>query len=112
LINKLDKQAEKVETDTPNSTRHALKRRVDSTPVSGTPENAPVWAVARSSPTTNTLSDTTAGEDNSQELMPQQTTPEVPPGVTANPRRLDGTHAFQELYGRASPSSSSDSDTD
>lgn len=118
LIKKLDKRAERADKNTPNSARHALKRRVDSTPsVSRPPENAPAWAVAtesRSSSIASSPSDATAGEDNSQEFsMPQQMTPEAPPGVTANPRRLVGADAFQELYGDpSSPSSSSDSDTD
>ena len=91
---------------------------MDSTPsVSRPPENAPAWAVAtesRSSSIASSPPDATAGEDNSQEFsMPQQMTPEAPPGVTANPRRLVGADAFQELYGDpSSPSSSSDSDTD
>lgn len=116
LIKKLDKRAEKADKNTPNSTRHALKRRVDSTPsVSRPPENAPAWAVAtesRSSSTASSPSDATAGQGEDHEFsMPQQMTPEAPPGVTANPRRLAGADAFQELYGDpSSPSSSSDSD--
>ena len=52
-------------------------------------------------------------QDGTTTSMPQQMTPEAPPGVTANPRRLVGVDAFQELYGDpSSPSSSSDSDTD
>ena len=91
---------------------------MDSTPVSCPPENAPAWAVAtesRSSSIASYPSDSTAGEDgNCQEFsMPQQMTPEAPPGVTANPRRLAEADAFQKLYGDpSSPSSSSDSDTD
>ena len=89
LIKKLDKRAEKADKNTPNSARHALKRRVDSTPsVSRPPENAPAWAVAtesRCSSIASSPSDATAGEDdNSQEFsMPQQMTPEAPPGVIA-----------------------------
>ena len=82
LIKKLDKRAEKAD-NTPNSARHALKRRVDSTPVSRPPENAPAWAVAtesRSSSTATSPSDATAGSGEDHEFsMPQLMTPEAPP---------------------------------
>ena len=83
LIKKLDKRAEKADKNTPNSARHALKRRVDSTPsVSRPPENAPAWAVAtesRSSSTATSPSDATAGSEDHEFSMPQQMTPEAPP---------------------------------
>ena len=106
MIKKLDKRAEKEEKKTPNSTaRTALKRRVDSTPLSGPPKDAPVWAVAGPSSINGTPSAGISGES--------QVTPEAHPGITANPRRLVGEAAFQDLYGNPhSPLSSSDSDTD
>ena len=114
MIKKLDKRAEKAEKKTPNSTRHALKTRVDSTPsLSHPPKNAPAWAVVTESGTSSivsTPSDATTGE--SPEPRPPQKTPEAPPGLAPNPRRLAAAQSFQNLYDDDSSSSSSESDTD
>ena len=110
MIKKLDKRADKDEKGkkTPNSARHALKKRVDSTPsLSGPPKHAPLWAI--SGTLSSGISTSTAASEGTQvESRLEQTTPEAPP-MTANPRRLAGEEAFHNLY---ESSSSSDSDSD
>lgn len=111
FVKKLDKRADKEEKKTPNYARTALKKRVNSTPsLSGPPQNAPDWAVAGPPSINGTPSNGVS--EASYERPESQETPEAPPGITANPRRLLGQQVFQDLYGASSSSSDSESDTD
>ena len=115
LIKKLDKRAEKAEKKTSNSARYALKRRVDSTPSqSRPPRDAPKWAVSEPSRSGSASSSSAAGAEDDSECTNRHEqnnimTPEAPPGISSNPRRLTGAQAFHSFYQGSSSSSGSDS---
>ena len=112
MIRKLDKRANNAEKKkkSPGSTRHALKKRLASTPsVTPPPLNAPMWAIVPTSSTSNgnvVEPDEAAGGDDSTEsgttARARVTTPATAQALI-HPRRL--TNVLDQIA-----SSSSDSD--
>ena len=116
MIQKLEKRAAKADknTKTPSSARHALKKRVTSTPsTTAPPQNAPRWAInsgSESSATGNGSGHGLVESEGALQNDPEQRT--TPAGSTRSmpPKRL--ANVIQSLEESEIDTSSSPSDSD